>query len=136
MLQNVIAYSVTVVVFLALDFVWLSQVAKPFYTANLGHLLRDSPNLAIAAGFYAIYVIGIIIFAVSPALQSGSAEKALLYGALFGFFAYATYDITNYATLKNWPMSVTLVDLAWGTFVTGLSAYLGALGTMWVTAKL
>jgi len=135
-MQTVIAYTITVVVFLAFDFLWLSQVAKPFYTTHLGHLLRDSPHLGIAAAFYALYVIGIIIFAVAPALRAGAPEHALLYGALFGFFAYATYDITNYATLKDWPMVVTLVDITWGTVLTGVSAYIGAIGTGWVSGYL
>ena len=85
--------------------------------------------MAAAAVFYAVYVVGIVIFAVAPALRETSAGTALVYGALFGFFAYATYDMTNYATLRNWSLTVSLVDTAWGTALTGASALLGYLGT-------
>lgn len=123
------AYMVTAIVFLGLDFVWLSKIAKNFYFDRLGHLLMDRPNLGAAAAFYAVYVIGIVIFAVAPALRDDSAATALVYGALFGFFAYATYDMTNYATLRDWPLGVAVADIAWGTCLTGVSALLGFLGT-------
>jgi len=132
MFELVIAYLITAVNFLALDFIWLTRIAKPFYFSRLGHLLRDRPRLGVAAAFYAFYVIGIVIFSTSPALSEGSANQALIYGALFGFFAYATYDITNFATLKDWPPSVTFVDIAWGTLLTGTSAFLGFICTRWV----
>ena len=129
MAQYLIAYAVTAVVFLGIDFVWLSRIAKGFYYDRLGELLLEKPNLGAAVAFYAIYVIGIIIFAVAPALKEQSASTALIFGALFGFFAYATYDMTNYATLRNWSLTVSLVDIVWGTFLTGISAWLGYLGT-------
>ena len=129
MVQYLTAYVVTAVVFLGIDFVWLSKIAKRFYYDRLGELLLDKPNLGAAVAFYAIYVVGIIIFAIAPALREQSASTALVYGALFGFFAYATYDMTNYATLRNWSLTVSLVDIAWGTLLTGVSAFLGYLGT-------
>ncbi len=88
--------------------------------------------MGAAAGFYAIYVVGIVIFSIAPALRTESATTALVYGALFGFFAYATYDMTNYATLRNWPLEVSLVDTAWGTCLTGVSALLGYLATRFI----
>lgn len=133
MAQYLTAYAVTAVVFLGIDFVWLSRIAKRFYYDRLGELLLEKPNLGAAVAFYAIYVIGIIIFAVAPALKEQSASTALIYGALFGFFAYATYDMTNYATLRNWSLTVSLVDIVWGTFLTGISAWLGYLGTRAIT---
>ena len=133
MVQYLAAYAVTAVVFLGIDFVWLSKIAKRFYFDRLGDLLLEKPNLGAAVAFYAIYVVGIIIFAVVPALREQSAATALIYGALFGFFAYATYDMTNYATLRNWSLTVSLVDIAWGTFLTGVSAFLGYLGTRAIT---
>jgi len=90
-------------------------------------LLLDKPNLTVAAVFYAIYVIGVVIFAVAPALQTGSWKTALIYGALFGLFTYGTYDMTNLATLKNWSVTVAIVDIIWGTVLTGASALLGYL---------
>ena len=125
MAQYLAAYGFTATVFLVIDLIWLSQIAKAFYFERLGDLLLDKPNLAAAAAFYAIYVVGIIIFSVAPALRADSATSALTYGALFGFFAYATYDMTNYATLRNWPLEVSLVDIAWGTCLTGVSALIG-----------
>lgn len=132
MVEKLAAYCITATVFLACDYVWLSQIAKPFYQSRLGHLLRDNPDLGIAAAFYAVYVVGVIIFAVWPAVRAESAQMALVYGALFGFFAYATYDFTNLATLRDWPVSVVVVDILWGTFVTGLSAFIGA----WTVIKI
>ncbi|MBB4303478.1 putative membrane protein [Rhodobium orientis] len=130
MARMITAYVVTAIVFLGIDYVWLSKVAKSFYFDRLGDMVLDKPKMGAAALFYAVYVVGIVIFAVAPALKgSGSATTAALYGALFGFFAYATYDMTNYATLKNWPVVITAVDIVWGTVLTGVSALAGYLVT-------
>lgn len=123
--QIVIAYFATAVVFFAIDYVWLTQVATRFYFDRIGHLLMDKPNMAAAGAFYVIYVVGIVIFAVAPALKSESLATAIAYGAMFGFFTYATYDVTNYATLKNWPMIVVVVDVTWGATLSAVSAGLG-----------
>lgn len=125
MMRLVAAYFVTLVVFLGIDFVWLTRVARRLYAENLGELLLQKPRLAAAALFYALYVVGIVVFAVSPALKTDSTGTALLSGALFGFLAYATYDMTNFATLRNWPFVVTVVDMAWGAVLTGVSAAAG-----------
>ncbi|MCK7615787.1 DUF2177 family protein [Roseibium sediminicola] len=123
--QTFIAYVATAVVFFAVDYVWLSQVATRFYVDRIGHLMMDKPNLVAAGLFYVFYVAGIVIFAVAPALRAESVATAVIYGALFGFFTYATYDVTNFATLKNWPIMVVVVDVAWGTFLSALSACFG-----------
>ncbi|QFT30745.1 DUF2177 family protein [Roseibium porphyridii] len=133
MLQNVIAYFATALVFLGVDYVWLSQVATRFYFDRIGHLLMDKPNMAAAGAFYIIYIVGIVIFAVAPALKSESLMTAIVYGALFGFFTYATYDVTNYATLKNWPVIVAVVDISWGTVLSAFSAGMGYILTRLVT---
>ena len=125
MTRYALIYVFTLAVFLAIDYVWLTQAAKSFYFERLGPLLAENPKLGAAAVFYAIYVVGILYFAVMPGIQEGAARTALINGALFGFFAYATYDMTNYATLKVWPVSVVLVDVAWGTFLTSVSAFAG-----------
>lgn len=125
MLHYVIAYIATALVFLAIDYVWLAHVATKFYFERIGHLLMEKPNMVAAAGFYAVYVVGIVVFAVAPALKNGNVSTAAIYGALFGFFTYATYDMTNYATLRGWPFHVVLVDVAWGTVLTCVSAVLG-----------
>ncbi|MBG6208486.1 putative membrane protein [Labrenzia sp. EL_126] len=125
MVQHAIAYIATALVFLAVDYVWLSQVATRFYFDRIGHLLMDKPNMAAAGAFYIIYVVGIVVFAVAPALKSESLATAVIYGAMFGFFTYATYDVTNYATLRNWPVIVTVVDVSWGTVLSAFSAGMG-----------
>jgi len=129
---NIVAYLTTVVIFFAIDMVWLGVVAKNFYFTRLGSLLKDQPDMLIAAGFYLFFVIGLVFFAVKPALDSNSLKTALLYGALFGVFTYATYDLTNLATLKNWPVSVTIVDMVWGGVISGVSASAGFLLTRWI----
>ena len=119
------AYIATTIVFFVLDFIWLGYVAKSFYREQLGPLMADPINVPIAVGFYAIYTLGIVIFAVSPALNAQNWQTALIYGALFGFFAYATYDLTNMATIQGWPMKMSMVDMVWGTFLTATSATIG-----------
>lgn len=120
-----LAYVVTAVLFLGMDAVWLTLAGPRLYRPELGALMLETFRLAPAAGFYLLYVVGIVIFAIQPALVSGRWQTALLYGALFGFFAYGTYDFTNLATIKGWSSLVSFVDLAWGTFATGVSAALG-----------
>jgi len=120
-----IAYIVTVIVFLAIDFIWLGFIMKDAFQNNLGHLMADKPNLGIAAGFYIFYVVGLVFFAVMPALDKQSILVALGYGAFFGFCAYATYEMTNLATLKNWPVKIAIADMAWGAFLSGISATAG-----------
>jgi uncharacterized membrane protein len=126
--QLIYLYLLTIPAFFAIDMIWLGFVASKFYQSQIGYLLGPV-NWTAAIIFYLLYIIGIIIFAVHPALVSGSFGKAVLLGALFGFFAYATYDLTNLATLKDWPLLVSIVDLAWGTVLTGsvaaVSYYLG-----------
>lgn len=119
-----VSYLAAAVLFLGMDAVWLTLAGPRLYRPELGALLLDSYKLAPAAIFYLLYVVGIVIFAIQPAVTTGRWQTALVYGALFGFFAYGTYDFTNLATLKGWSLLVTFVDLAWGTFATGVSAAL------------
>lgn len=131
MTKLIVAYLATMVVFFAIDFVWLTTVAQKFYNDQIGDLLLDKFRAEIAVGFYLVYLGGVIFFAVNPALKAESVAMGFLYGALFGFFCYATYDLTNLATLKSYTTTVAVVDMAWGTALTGVSA---ALGT-WITLK-
>jgi uncharacterized membrane protein len=117
-------YLITLVIFFAIDLVWLGVVAKNFYRQHLGHLMSADVNWPAALLFYAVYIAGIVFFAIKPAFEAGSASRALAYGAFFGFIAYATYDLTNQATMKNWPVLVTVIDLAWGTVLTAAVAFL------------
>lgn len=127
------AYLVTGLALLAADLVWLSTMTGIFYRPALGELLLDQPDLAAAALFYLVYVLGIVFFAVAPALQSGRWTTALVNGAALGLLAYATYDLTNQATLKGWPAVVTVVDIAWGIVLTAGAAVAGYLGANAIT---
>ena len=118
-------YGGTLLAFLALDALWLGVVARGFYARQLGDMLRDDPNWAAAAVFYLIYVAGIVVLAVLPALEGRSPGRALGLGALLGLVAYGAYDLTNLATLKGFPVRMVGVDLAWGTVLTGLVAWAG-----------
>ncbi len=124
-MQYVIAYVSTAVVFLGLDFLWLGFVARTLYRDWIGALMRDELNMAAAGAFYLVYVIGLVIFAVAPALKTGSWQTALIYGALFGVFAYGTYEMTNFATLKGWPVAMVITDMAWGTALSAVAAVAG-----------
>lgn len=122
MTQFIPAYIFTAIIFLILDFIWLGFVARDFYFTALKELMKEKPDMLIAAVFYLVYAVGIVIFAVNPALNEGEWKTALIYGALFGFFCYATYDFTNMATLRGWPVKVSVVDIIWGVFITSASA--------------
>lgn len=101
-------------VFFAIDMVWLGLVAKNFYRDQIGFLMTPNINWVAAIVFYLIFIAGLVLFVISPAMEKGSWIYAILFGALFGFITYATYDLTNLATLKDWPLMVTIVDLIWG----------------------
>lgn len=121
----VVAYIATAIVFLGLDALWLSRVALGMYRQELGSLLLEKPNLPVAGAFYLLYVAGIVILAIVPALGEGGWIKALLMGAVLGLVAYGTYDITNLSTLKGWSVKLAVIDIAWGTALTAISATIG-----------
>lgn len=125
-------YLLTIPIFLLIDSIWLGLIAKEFYRNNIGHLMAEDPNKVAAIVFYLFFIIGIIFFAVVPALEGGNWKMALLYGALFGFFTYATYDLTNLATLKNWPVKVVIADIIWGMFLCGIVATASFLIAKWL----
>ncbi len=127
-----IAYLVTLAIFAIIDTLWLGSMAGKIYRPLLGDILEPNFRVAPAIVFYCFYAVGIVLFAVSPALKSGQWTTALIWGALFGLFAYGTYDLTNYATLRNWGFKITAIDMAWGTFVTALSATLAFVVTSWL----
>ena len=110
-------YLIALPVFLGIDMVWLIFVAKNFYAQQIGFLMKTEINWSAAIIFYLLFVVGLIVFVIAPALEKNSWSHALIYGALFGLVAYATYDLTNLATMKNWPVIITIVDLAWGMTV-------------------
>jgi uncharacterized membrane protein len=110
-------YAIALPVFFAIDMVWLVLVAKNFYKKQIGFLMKPDINWTAAILFYLLFIVGLVFFVIAPALEKGSWTHALIFGALFGLITYATYDLTNFATLKDWPILVTLVDLAWGTIL-------------------
>ena len=127
MLKYLGVYLVVFLAMLVIDMIWLRVIAVSWYEAGMGTLLAPSPNLVAAALFYLLFPIGVLIFAVLPADADASMLKAATMGALFGFFAYATYDLTNLAVIKDWPLGLTVIDMAWGTLVSGISATVGKL---------
>jgi len=123
-------YLIALPVFFAIDMVWLGLVAKGFYRRQIGSLMRSPVNWVAAIVFYLLFILGLVVFVVAPAMDHESWVRALLYGALFGFIAYATYDLTNLATLRNWPLLVTVVDLIWGAaLAASVSVITYAIGT-------
>jgi len=120
-----IGYLAALGAFVATDLAWLTAMTPRIYRPTLGNVLLSGVNLPPAVAFYVLYPVGILIFAIGPATKSGSVTSAIIYGALFGFFTYSTYDLTNYATLRNWSLQLTLVDIAWGSVLAGGAAAFG-----------
>ena len=125
-------YLISFAVFLAIDAVWLFTMSARFYKVQLGDLMCDQPNLPVALLFYVFYVAGVIVLAVMPGVEADSAIKAAAYGALLGFVAYGTYDITNLATVRGWPVIVTAVDMAWGSALTATISVVGYYSARWL----
>ena len=121
-MSHVVAYAGSLVLFVLLDFIWLSTMGAALYRSTLGDLLATSVRLPPAIVFYLAYPVGIVVFAVMPALRAESALSALALGALFGALAYGTYDLTNYATLRVWSLQITVVDIVYGALATGITA--------------
>jgi uncharacterized membrane protein len=124
-MKFLIAYLATAVVFLVIDYIWLGYVMKDYFQTQLAHLMADEVNFGIAALFYIFYAAGVVYLCVMPALSDGDWSKALINGAIIGFLSYGAYDVTNAATLRDWPMMMSVIDVAWGTALTALSATAG-----------
>lgn len=127
-----ISYGLTTLVFFAIDMVWLGLLAKNLYRNYLGSFLSDKVNWTAAIIFYLLFIVGIFYFAILPAIEKNSLTKAIIAGVLFGFFTYATYDLTNLATLKNWPLPIVFIDIVWGMILTGLVSTAGYFIVKWV----
>jgi uncharacterized membrane protein len=125
-------YFATLVGFFAIDMVWLGLVARTFYRKYLGFLMAPNPNWIAAILFYLLFIVGILVFVVVPGLADNSVKTTLLRAALFGFISYATYDLTNFATVKDWPLTITIVDLLWGTTVSVVVSYISFLIGKWL----
>lgn len=131
-LKLIISYLLTTVVFFAVDMAWLGFIAKDLYKKYLGSFLSDQVNWPAAIIFYLLFIAGIFYFAILPAVEKNSLAKAVIAGALFGFFTYATYDLTNLATLKNWPLTIVFIDIAWGALLTAVVSTAGYYIVKWV----
>jgi uncharacterized membrane protein len=131
MLKYLIAYAATAFVMVVIDLIWLGVIAKPWYQQGIGHLMATEPRLLVAGLFYALYPLGLMVFAVIPGMADAGWGRTALLGGLFGFFAYATYDLSNLATLRDWPLGIALMDIAWGTGVSAVSALAGKLAAAW-----
>jgi uncharacterized membrane protein len=125
MIKWIAAYVGTAVAFAAIDFVWLTNMTDRLYRPVIGPIMAAKPDMVAAVAFYAIYIFGIVFLAIAPALKDGGWTRAALNGAVLGFVAYATYDLTNQATLANWSVRLTAIDIAWGTTLTLLAATAG-----------
>ena len=128
------AYAAAAAVMIAIDLLWLGVIAKPLYRDGIGHLMSDTPNIPAALLFYLMFPVGLMIFAVVPNAASAEWSKTLVAGTLFGLFTYATYDLTNLATLKGWPIGLAALDIAWGTMVSSVSALAGRWAMSWFSA--
>lgn len=115
-------YFITLIVFFAIDLTWLGVIAKNLYRQQLGFIMKENVNWVAAISFYMIFILGVVYFVVNPAIIKDSWRHALFIGMLFGFITYATYDLTNLATLKDWPLKITIIDLIWGTTLGGLTS--------------
>lgn len=120
-MEHVKTYVVTFVIFFAIDLVWLGVIAKNLYKQHLGFLMADKVNWGAAIVFYALFIAGLIFFALNPAIEKDSLVYAILAGGFFGLITYATYDMTNLATLKDWPVVITVIDIIWGTVLCSLT---------------
>jgi uncharacterized membrane protein len=122
MTKTIITYVLTLITFLAIDMVWLTWAARATYVAEMGELIRKQPNLAAAVAFYLLYAAGLMFFAIMPGLKAGSIMQALGLGAGLGLIAYGTYDLTNLSVLNGYTLRIALIDLAWGTLLSALTA--------------
>ncbi len=118
----IVLFLISFIVFLLIDLLWLGIIAKSLYWSYLGPLLRSPPNWPAAFVFYALFVVGMIVFAIYPAILKKSVSYAFIYGALYGFFTYMTYELTNLAVLKDWPVGIVAIDILWGTVLSSLVA--------------
>ena len=130
--KMIISYLLTTLVFFVVDMLWLGLIAKNIYRKYLGALLSETVNWAAALIFYLLFIAGIFIFVIYPSIEKQSPERAIVLGAIFGLITYATYDLTNYATLKGFPVNVVIIDLIWGTFITTLVSISGYYITKYV----
>ncbi len=133
--KHLAAWAATFLVMALIDSLWLGVIAKNLYQQGLGHLMASEPKLGFAALFYLLYPVGLVFFAVLPGAEAASLARTALLGALLGLFAYATYDLTNLSIMKGWPLGLSLLDMAWGTFASGVAATAGGAALRWMGSR-
>lgn len=121
-MQFLKVYALTLVIFFLVDIVWLGVISKKLYKEYLGHLMAPNVNWAAALVFYFLFIAGLVFFVIMPAIEKGDLMYAITLGAFFGLITYGTYDLTNLATLKDWPLNITIIDLVWGTFLNAATS--------------
>ncbi len=131
-MQFIKLYLIAIVVFTLIDLIWLLVISRKLYKNKIGHLMAKKANLAAAAVFYLLFIAAMVFFVIAPAAEKQSLLYALGAGAFFGLVTYATYDLTNLATLRDWPLSITIIDLSWGTFITSATS----IATTWISGRL
>ncbi len=124
MRDTLILYGIAIVTFLAIDAIWLTNAGPRIYAQEIGSLLRDRPDFVVAFLFYLLFVAGLVVFVIQPAVLAGSVSAAVVKGAFFGLVAYATYDLTNLATIKGFTMRIALIDMAWGAILSGAVSWI------------
>ena len=127
MKTHITLYLIALAIFLPIDLLWIGFVARDFYRDGMGALMSDRPRMDIGLLFYALFLVGLVLFGMRAGIAANDWKPALIYGALFGFFCYATYDLTNLSVLKDFPAKLALVDLAWGTIISGITSALAVL---------
>lgn len=125
-------YLIAFIVFTAIDLIWLLGISRNIYKSKIGHLMAKKANMIAAAVFYLLFIAAMVFFVIAPATEKQSLLYAIGAGAFFGLVTYATYDLTNLATLKDWPLSITVIDLCWGTFITAATS----VATTWINGRL
>ena len=121
-MQFLKVYALTLVIFFLVDIVWLGVISKKLYKEYLGHLMAPNVNWAAALVFYFLFIAGLVFFVIMPAIEKGDLMYAITLGAFFGLITYGTYDLTNLATLRDWPLNITIIDLVWGTFLNAATS--------------
>lgn len=122
-----VRYFLTLIIFIVIDSAWLGLVAPKLYKSQIGHLMASNVNWLAALLFYLLYIAALLVFVINPAVTANSWQHALKFGAFLGLAMYATYDLTNLATLKDWPVTITAIDLIWGTFITSATCVLSTI---------
>lgn len=124
-MKFIIAYIATLIAFILFDIIWLGVITKNLYSSEIGHLMSEKVNYFAAIAFYLVFITGIVVLAIMPGLEAGNIKKTIINAAVLGFVSYATYDLTNFATLKDWPLRVVLIDITWGAFISTTTSIVG-----------